>query len=439
MDDAAPMQSKLTTFIAVALVSCDTPSDAPFIVVPLTGQLGDMLPSPRELTIEERGQCRDGWSGAEATGRSVVKPPWDFVHYDGIATDDTLALLFGLSTDLQGTDPCTFSETSGLVATQPRPLPLLCDPANSMDGLLPPEDRALLCASSWQDCFYAFNGAKPGFFYASDGRLIPPLSDADRSACSCSSRAAAPRSEAILAAYDRAALAIDMERFVDVYEGDASITVVNDAPRWQPGAPDPDHNSGVCGVWVYGHADYLALTKLEENSASGSENSSLQQLCGAQLIPDECSPDEAGCPGPQPLTAIRAPLFIAGTSADYLLGGTGDLTSAYVLSNTDSPQRTCAACPATANQPCRVNSGAVTLRFGPDFRYRAAQQEGPVHVLVAECAPVEDYANSGWKRACWHTELPSAALAPGSHVRIPVRGIGPTVPRDVTDWQQQQK
>ena len=136
----------------------------------------------------------------------------------------------------------------------------------------------------------------------------------------------------------------------------------------------------------------------------------------------------------QPLTTLW--LGRTNTDRNLRLGGYGDLVNAWVLAGRDDGSRVCPTCRAGRGEgsedTCSVSTGSARLIFGDDLRHRASQHSGPLHLLMAECAPRVDSAELGWQQACWHVEIPQEDLAAGAHTIVKVGGFGPDVARDTS-------
>jgi hypothetical protein len=242
--------------------------------------------------------------------------------------------------------------------------------------------------------------------------------------CSCASARAD-----VIAAHDVMKNSYDWNRYYNVVYGDATITIQNDAPSWGPqgDADNENANSGICGAWLFSDAGFEAL---DQSEAEG-ELSSLQNFCGGIPVRDIATAEQVEV---QPVTTPW--LGRTNTDRHLRIGGDGDLENAWVLAGRNDSSRTCPTCQPgrgeDAPDSCSVSTGAARMIFGEDFRYRVSSGSGPLHLLMAECAPRVDSMELGWQQACWHAEIPQDYLSSGSHTLVTVGGFGPTVARDVS-------
>ena len=363
---------------------------------------------------------------------AVLRAAYDTLTDDGYTFD--AALISSLSRTLDGRDS-TRCGADG----EPPPAPMFCDSIADASGLIDSESLERLCDPWWTECFAAMSDLDRSsrgnsdsdfsmFFYTSDARYFPLPSDEVQAQCSCSSEP-----EELEAAHTVMEDSYDWNLWDRVVFGDSTITIQNDAPVWGPNGAEHTHyaNAGICGAWLYSDS---AFKQLEQNGPDG-EPSSLQQFCGGVAVLDISSNEQVKT---QPLTT----LWLGRTSSDRNLrvGGYGDLINAWVLAGRNDNSRACPTCDAGRSDDeideCSVSTGAARLIFGDDLRHRADQASGPLHLLMAECAPRVDSAELGWQQACWHVELPQDDLAAGFHNTVKVGGFGPDVARDVSVLEQ---
>jgi hypothetical protein len=417
--------------LSAVLCGCgDEPTT--FVVVEASGQLSSNLPSPVVVPAPEVIGDAEGCDAATITTAAtvpVVRRAWDAVHFDGLAVDEVVSELFAIDQKGQPFSVCSGEESRAGDA-------LLCDPNAGVSTLLSPTDQALICAEGWASCQDALSTSYLAYYYPIypiDARFLPPLTPEQAAVCACPNRALetfeAAQYDLYISLYNQlyANPTVRLDNYLAL-QGDASLTVRNAAPGWTVADPSPEANAGVCGVWVFGDDDFATLSAPGEDGAP----STLEQVCGGVGVPDICP--EGGCEDPQPLTALRADVLVGRGSVrqSYLLGGVGDMSGAFQLPPADAQARRCPTCEGTS---CELIAGAVGMMFGRDLRYRVEDQEGPLHVLAAECPHPRDFAGSGWQRACWHTEVPREALAAGRHLVIDIGGITDAVSRPTDELE----
>ncbi len=355
----------------------------------------------------------------------VIRAAYDTLTDDGYTVD--AAIISALSRTLDGRDT-TRCGADG----QPPEAPMFCDAI--ADGLTVVDDETLarLCDPWWLECFAAMSDAERtasedenfvSYFYVNDSRYTPTPSDAVKAQCSCASERAD-----VIAAHDVMEASFDLNLYYNVLYGDATITIQNDAPSWGPqgDADNENANAGICGAWLFSDAGFQ---ELGQDGAEG-EPSSLQNFCGGIPVRDIATEEQIEL---QPLTTLW--LGRTNTERNLRLGGYGDLVNAWVLAGRDDNSRTCPTCKAGRGEDeadtCGVSTGAARMIFGDDFRYRVADS-GPLHLLMAECAPRVDSVELGWQQACWHAEIPAEYLEAGNHTLVEVGGFGPKVARDTS-------
>jgi hypothetical protein len=411
-----------------ALAACKVEAPPAFAVVTIgTPEPGD---PPVTLGVDQAqyaGCDEEGWDEVRgADGPRAVTPStpvvinaFDTITYDGLNVDNLLNTKMRFTRGGRDARRCDNGE--------PR-VPAPCDDRVSTDGLMSAGDRGTLCNKEWLSCYSALKYEwATDIWYIEEDRFREIASQCD---CGATPDQLETAEVALLEAWSANA-----DVWEQVVSGDASLTVQNTANTWTSETNDPSTNAGICGVWLYDHTDYLALT-----SASEDGPSLIEQHCGGVPLPasdplpaDDAEVDgsddgveaptsDSGARGPMPLTILS---WNDAENGFRRLGGVGDLTNAYVLVGPDHPSRACPACRTGPDgDTCSVASGAAVLTWSIDLENRAKSRgNGPVHVLVAECSPAADAEQRGWQRACWHTELPQAYLKAGAHVRVEVGGI----------------
>lgn len=460
-----PRRQVATSLVTVLLGACGTEPSPPFVLVEdaehVRVSIDRSLPSDRPWERDVFLACqppegRSHWARERlpangGPGDVTVVQGWDAVYHDGIAVDLSLQSLLSVDASALSTDWVAEECLDGQPpADQPLSQSLLC----TMDAwglLVSGPERERLCGDLWSACYWPLAYGTDGFIYPQDAVYLDGLFGMGAEAVEiCLSGACQAysdwidRSNSLQRACrpppsdDLGSLACGAKdeweahygRYLDRVAGDASITVVNTAKRWRPvgGAAASTNNAGICGVWMFSDDDFAALVA-PRSSEDGAELSPLiSELCGGVAVPYE-APER---PLPQPMTIVRASLGLTdGTGdANYYLFGEGDIAGAAVLTTVDDPKRACPGwCRGTddVERACTMLSGAATLRFGSDFRYRAGGR--PVHVVAAECNPFPDSAAAPPTRACWHAEIDPASLAAGNHLRVEIGGIGRTFER----------
>lgn len=436
-----PTQALSVLLPAVALsMACQTEPTGRFVRVDQNAVADDLPPDDQSYGLDHStfDACPlDDWEEVRdrntETGElfnrpvesstKVARAAYDTLTNDGYTFDT--AIISALSRTLDGRDT-TSCDADGA----PPPTPLFCDSIADGTSLLSDEWLERVCNPWWTECYAAMydlartdESFKEVFdFYNSDARFFPLPSDDVQAQCTCAS----PQ-EDLEAAFSVMTNSGDWNLWDRVVYGDSTITIQNDAPVWGPSEAQDNYNAnaGVCGAWLYSDPAFKQLEQVGDDD----ETSLLQNFCGGVAVLDLAGDDKVMV---QPLTT----LWLGRNTSDRNLriGGYGDLVNAWVLAGRDDNSRVCPTCEAgrgEGDDSCGVSTGAARLVLSNDLRHRAAGESGPLHLLMAECAPRVDSAELGWQQACWHVEIPQDNLAAGAHTVVKVGGFGPDVARDV--------
>ena len=382
--------------------------------------------------VDTDPETREKFTRSVAADTLVEGAAYDTLTDDCVVSDTVLISALSRTLDARDSTRCG---PNG----EPPPPPLFCDSIADPTSVVSDDVAARLCDPWWTECFAALSdlereqyelsdegASEPerfsNFFYVNDIRYTPLPSADIQAKCTCSSSP-----EDLVAAHDVMEDTFDWALYNQVFYGDATITIQNDAPSWGPfGEADSTYaNAGICGAWLFSDAAFKAIAK----PGPEDEPSQLQQFCGGTPVRDIASSSQVVT---QPLTTMW--LGRTNTDRNLRLGGFGDLTNAWVLAGRDDASRTCPDCDAgrgDGDDSCSVSTGAARLLFSEDLRYRVGDGS-KVHLLMAECAPRVDSLEIGWQQACWHAEIPRANLDPGNHTLVNVAGIGGDVARDTS-------